>query len=175
MCLNLNDNQLKKIRYSYRSTYVNLIVTTNQEPTIYLHPEPHGLNPTIHVRPESSTTVSVCTCCSSREANPSGLACLPSHSQILQRTGMGRKAQGKPKRRGLRGFSSSLTWVRHSVKPAGRSCPQLAKFREHHLRPPCPPVPQGRHKVRNLRGKHRETLPTVSEAWEGSSLPVLST
>ena len=74
ICLNLNDYQLKTHRYSYRSTYVNLIVTTNQEPTIYLHPEPHGLNPTIHVRPESSTTVSVCTCCSSREANPSGLA-----------------------------------------------------------------------------------------------------
>ena len=28
--------------------------------------------------------------------------------------------------------------------------------------------------VRNLRGKHWNTLPTVSEAWEGSSLPFLS-
>lgn len=98
ICLNLNDYQLKIHRYSYRSTYVNLTVTTNEEPTIYLHPEPHGLHPTIHVRPESSTTVSVCTCYSSREANPSALACLPSHSQILQRTGMGRKVQGKPTR-----------------------------------------------------------------------------
>lgn len=154
ICLNLNDYHLKMHRYSYRSTYVNLTVTTNQEPIIYLHPEPHGLHPTIHIRPESSTTVSVCTCCSSREANCSALACLPSHSQVLLRTGMGSKVQGKPKRCGLMCFSSSVTWVRHSVKPAGRSCPQLSKFREYHLWPPCPPVPQGRHKVRNLRGKH---------------------
>ena len=32
MCLNLNDNQLKTIRYSYRSTYMNPIIITNQKP-----------------------------------------------------------------------------------------------------------------------------------------------
>ena len=32
MCLNLNDNQFKTNRYSYRSTYRNLMVTANQKP-----------------------------------------------------------------------------------------------------------------------------------------------
>ena len=34
MCLNLNDYQFKTSRYSYRSTYVNSMVTANQKPTI---------------------------------------------------------------------------------------------------------------------------------------------
>ena len=33
-CLSLNGNQLKTSRYNYRSTYINLMVTTNQKPTI---------------------------------------------------------------------------------------------------------------------------------------------
>lgn len=32
MCLNLNDDQLKTIRYSYRPTYMNPIIITNQKP-----------------------------------------------------------------------------------------------------------------------------------------------
>ena len=34
MCLNLNDYQFKTSRYSYRSTYVNSMVTANQKHTI---------------------------------------------------------------------------------------------------------------------------------------------
>ena len=32
MCLNLNDYKFKTSRYSYRSTYTNSMVTTNQKP-----------------------------------------------------------------------------------------------------------------------------------------------
>ena len=32
--LNLNDYQFNSSRYSYRSTYMNPVVNTNQEPTI---------------------------------------------------------------------------------------------------------------------------------------------
>ena len=32
MCLNLNDNKLKTIRYSYKSTYMNQTIITNQKP-----------------------------------------------------------------------------------------------------------------------------------------------
>ena len=31
LCFNLNDNQLKSSRYSYRSTYMNLKVTKNPQ------------------------------------------------------------------------------------------------------------------------------------------------
>lgn len=152
ICLNLNDYQLKIHRYSYRSTYVNLTVTTNQEPTIYLHPEPHGLHPTIHVRPESSTTVSVCTCYSSREAKSQcpQHACHPT-LRSYRELGWEGRCKGKPTRCGLRGFSSSLTWVRHSLKLAGRRCPQLAKFREHHLWSPALQSLREDTSVRNLR------------------------
>ena len=34
MYLNLNDSQFKSSRYNYGSTYINLMVTTNQKPTI---------------------------------------------------------------------------------------------------------------------------------------------
>ena len=34
MCLNLKDYLFKKSRQSYRSTYMNPMVTTNQKPTI---------------------------------------------------------------------------------------------------------------------------------------------
>ena len=34
ICLNLNGYEFKTSRYSYRSTYVNLMITTNQKPTI---------------------------------------------------------------------------------------------------------------------------------------------
>ena len=34
MCMNLNDSQFKTSRYSYRSTHMNSMVTTNQKPTI---------------------------------------------------------------------------------------------------------------------------------------------
>ena len=34
MCLNLNDYYFKTSRYNYRSAYMNLMVTTNQKPTI---------------------------------------------------------------------------------------------------------------------------------------------
>ena len=34
MCLNLNDYQFKASRYSYRSTYMNIMVTTNQKSKI---------------------------------------------------------------------------------------------------------------------------------------------
>ena len=34
MCLNLNDYTFKTSRYSYRSTYINSMVTTNQNPTM---------------------------------------------------------------------------------------------------------------------------------------------
>ena len=33
ICLNLNDYQYKTSRYSYRSTHMNLMVTSNQKPT----------------------------------------------------------------------------------------------------------------------------------------------
>ena len=33
-CLNLNDSQFKTSRYSYRSSYMNPMITTNQKPTI---------------------------------------------------------------------------------------------------------------------------------------------
>ena len=35
MCLNLNDYLFKASRYSYGSTYLNCMVTTNQKYTIY--------------------------------------------------------------------------------------------------------------------------------------------
>ena len=35
MCLNLNDCQFKTSGYSYQSTYMNLMVTTNQKPSIH--------------------------------------------------------------------------------------------------------------------------------------------
>ena len=31
MCLNLNDYQFKTIKYNYRLTYINPMVTTNQK------------------------------------------------------------------------------------------------------------------------------------------------
>ena len=31
MCLNLNDYQFKTSRYSYKSTYINSMITTNQK------------------------------------------------------------------------------------------------------------------------------------------------
>ena len=34
VCFNLNDYKFKTSRYSYRSTYINSMVTTNQNPTI---------------------------------------------------------------------------------------------------------------------------------------------
>ena len=34
MCLNLNDYKFKTSRHSYRSTYINSMVTTNQKPTV---------------------------------------------------------------------------------------------------------------------------------------------
>ena len=34
MCLNINDYQFKTSRYSYRSTYMNPMTTTNRKPTI---------------------------------------------------------------------------------------------------------------------------------------------
>ena len=34
MCLNLNDCQFKTSGYSYQSTYMNLMVTTNKKPSI---------------------------------------------------------------------------------------------------------------------------------------------
>ena len=34
MYVNLNDYQFKTSRYSYRSTYINAMVTINQKPTI---------------------------------------------------------------------------------------------------------------------------------------------
>ena len=34
ICVNLNDNWFKTSRYSYRSRYMNPMVTTNQKPTI---------------------------------------------------------------------------------------------------------------------------------------------
>ena len=34
MCLNLNDCQFKTSRYNHKSTYMNPLVTTNQEATI---------------------------------------------------------------------------------------------------------------------------------------------
>ena len=34
MCLNLNDYQFKMSRYSYKSIYMNPMVTTNKKPTI---------------------------------------------------------------------------------------------------------------------------------------------
>ena len=37
MCLNLNNYQFKTGRDSYRSTYMNPMVTTNQKPTIATH------------------------------------------------------------------------------------------------------------------------------------------
>ena len=39
MCLNLNVYQFLKSRYSYRSTYMNAMVTTNQKPTIDIQKE----------------------------------------------------------------------------------------------------------------------------------------
>ena len=34
MCLNLNDYQFKTSRYNHRSTYMNPMVTRNQNPTM---------------------------------------------------------------------------------------------------------------------------------------------
>lgn len=36
-CLNLNDHLFKATRYNYRSTYMNLIIITNQKPIRYIH------------------------------------------------------------------------------------------------------------------------------------------
>ena len=35
MCLNLNDYKFKTGRYVYRSTYMNSMVSTNQNPQLY--------------------------------------------------------------------------------------------------------------------------------------------
>ena len=34
MCLNLNDYQFKTIKYNYRLTYINPMVTANEKPTV---------------------------------------------------------------------------------------------------------------------------------------------
>ena len=50
MCLNLNDHQFKTSRYSYRSTYKNPMVNTNQKPTIAIQ------NPKTNYQKNNQTT-----------------------------------------------------------------------------------------------------------------------
>ena len=58
MHLNLNDHHSKTSRYSYRSTYVNYIVTTNQKPTIdiqNLETKEHKHNTKKIIKPQGNT------------------------------------------------------------------------------------------------------------------------
>ena len=43
MCLNLNDYQFKTSRDSYKSTYMNTMVTTNQKSTIHTQTRQKGM------------------------------------------------------------------------------------------------------------------------------------
>ena len=47
MCLNLKDYQFKINRYSYRSIYMNCMITTSQKTTIYIQKLERNINITL--------------------------------------------------------------------------------------------------------------------------------